>query len=154
MYKNQLGKWLVEIIVSLSILMCGFSAWAKEGDQFSKFEIGGGSVGGLYYVSANSFADLFNRKLGMNIPFTASATRGSGENIALLDMNRMEGATVSAGALSDGFTALFFEAPAPPDELEAIPPLRALSPYIRAAPHPKINVNKKIKSVIYASNGN
>ena len=106
MSRNQSSKWFVVIIVGLSILMCGFSAWAKEGDQLRKFEIGGGSVGGIYYISANAFADLFNKKLGMNIPFTASATKGSGENIAMLDIDRMEGATVSANGLYTAWNGL------------------------------------------------
>ena len=78
MSRNQSSKWFVVIIVGLSILMCGFSAWAKEGDQLRKFEIGGGSVGGIYYISANSFADLFNKKLGSPLVFVRGEPAGHG----------------------------------------------------------------------------
>lgn len=94
------------LIVILSIVVCGLTASATAAEQLRKFEIGGGSIGGTYYISAAAFADLLSKKLGMAIPFTASATKGSGENIGLLDADRIEAATVSANGLYTAWNGL------------------------------------------------
>ena len=96
----RLGYLLVMVsVVVFSIMLSGMSVPVGQAAEITKFEIGGGSVGGIYYVTANAFADVLSKKLGMNIPFTASATKGSGQNIGLLDLDRIEAATVSANGL-------------------------------------------------------
>ena len=67
--------------------------------QLRKFEVGGGSVGAIYHVCASAFADLLQRKLGMKIPFSASVTEGSGENVRLIEKDSVEAATIASSAL-------------------------------------------------------
>lgn len=74
--------------------------------QIKKFEIGSGAMGGVYYVSGNAIANVLQKKLGLKIPITASATEGSAENIALLDQNRIQAGTVASNALYTAWQGL------------------------------------------------
>ena len=98
---KQRSKVMMIMVVVAGILffLSTHNGQAAEKRELKKFEIGGGSMGGAYYVTANAFADLFRRKLGMDIPFTASATEGSAENVRLLDGRRIEGGKIAASAL-------------------------------------------------------
>lgn len=101
MDKRQIKLLVVAsaIIIGVSMFIPSGNMRAAEKAKLKKFEVGGGSVGGVYFIAANTFADLFQKKLGMNIPFTASASEGSAENVRLIDLGRMEAATIASNAM-------------------------------------------------------
>ena len=95
-------KVTVILLFTISIFQ-GNALSAPKGEvmdpQLRKFEIGGGAVGGIYYVCASAIADLFQKKLGMKIPFSASVTEGSGEDTGLIEKDRVEAATIASSAI-------------------------------------------------------
>jgi TRAP transporter TAXI family solute receptor len=58
-----------------------------DGD-LKKFEIGGGSLGGAFYILAGTFASYIESELG--IPSVASVTEGVAENLRLIDNGGIE----------------------------------------------------------------
>jgi len=65
--------------------------------KLSKFEIGGGALGGTFYVMGGAFAKNVQDRLG--IPSTATVTEGVAENLRLLDSGDIEAAIGSSNAL-------------------------------------------------------
>lgn len=67
------------------------------GSELKKFEIGGGALGGAFYIIAGTFAGHVESKLG--IPSVASVTEGVAENLRLIDNGSMEAGIGSSNAL-------------------------------------------------------
>lgn len=72
---------------------------AEASTQLRKLEFAGASIGGMYYACATAYADVLQKKLGVNVPITVSVTKGSGENIGLIETDRVEAATISSSVL-------------------------------------------------------
>ena len=67
--------------------------------EVKKLEIASSAVGGVYYVMGSTLADVLHKKLGKDFPIIVSVTRGSGENVRLLEQNRVEVAIAASNAL-------------------------------------------------------
>ena len=98
MISKRGNSTLLAFLCAILIISFAYNSLAAE-EQIKKFEIGSGSMGGIYYVSGNAIANVLQKKLDLKIPITASATEGSAENIALLDQNRIQAGTVSSNGL-------------------------------------------------------
>ena len=102
MRNSTKNRWLGALGLTLSLVLAVALApsFGAEGPiKLKKFEIGSGSVGGIYYVAGNAIANLLQKSSIFSAPVTCSATEGSAENIALLDQGRIEAGTVAANAM-------------------------------------------------------